>query len=52
MIPDHSTIFNYQPAAMCAGQDGSMWNLTITRRSWLANSRKVSAVRPDAIVIG
>lgn len=51
MIFNHSITSSYQPA-MCAGLCGRVWHLTVTRRPWFADSRKESAVRPDAIVIG
>ena len=52
MIFCPSTSSIYQPIAMSAGLHGSVWNLTVTTRPWLAESRKVTAARTDEIVIG
>ena len=42
----------YQSFAVSAGLHGRVWNLTVTTRPWLAESRKDAAARTDEIVIG
>lgn len=52
MICSPSTSSFYQPFAMSAGLRGSVWNLIVTTRPWLAESHKGTAARQDEIVIG